>query len=118
VAVDGAGNVVVADCGNHRIVIFTAAGEVVRAFGREGSGAGELKGPTGVPVDGAGNVVVADVVVADAGNSRIVIFTAAGEVVRAFGRRGSELQSPMGVAVDGAGNVMVADSSNSRIVLF
>ena len=88
----------------------------MRAFGRRGSGAGELQNPCGVAVDGAGNVVVADF-----GNHRIVIFTAAGEVVRAFGREGSgagELKGPTGVAVDGAGNVVVADAGNSRIVLF
>jgi hypothetical protein len=35
-------------------------GGVVRTFGREDRGAGELKGPQGVSVDGVGNVFVAD----------------------------------------------------------
>jgi len=60
VAVDGAGNVFVADCLNDRIQVFDAKGEVVRVFGREGCGVGELKKPTGVAVDGAGKVFVAD----------------------------------------------------------
>ena len=77
---DGAGNVIVSDWDKHCIVIFTAAGGVVRVFGREGSGAGELKFPAGVAVDGEGNVFVAD-----RGNSRIVVLSAAGEVVRTFG---------------------------------
>jgi len=88
VAVDGAGKVFVADCDNHRIQVFDAKGEVVRVFGREGSGTGELKRPAGVAVDGAGNVFVADCL-----NDRIQVFDAKGEVVRVFGREGVAVSS-------------------------
>jgi hypothetical protein len=51
-AIDGAGNVVVIDNCNDRIVVFSAAGVFVRAFGRRGSGTGELtlEGPCAVVV--------------------------------------------------------------------
>ena len=105
VAVDGAGNVYVSDYGGKRVVVFSAAGEVVRTIG-----VGQLTNPMGVAVDGAGNVYVSD----DDGN-RVVVFSAAGEVVRTFGA--GQLTNPRGVAVDGAGSVFVSDYGN-RVVVF
>jgi tripartite motif-containing protein 2/3/tripartite motif-containing protein 71 len=43
--VDGAGNVFVTDCYNHRIQVFNNEGGVVLVFGQEGSGERELKYP-------------------------------------------------------------------------
>jgi hypothetical protein len=68
VAVDGAGNVYVADYGNHLIreitpagVVTTLAGTVGETGGADGTGpAARFNRPTGVAVDGAGNVFVAD----------------------------------------------------------
>lgn len=39
------GHYYVVDSGNHRIAVFDAAGNFVRAFGREGDGPGELRNP-------------------------------------------------------------------------
>jgi len=68
VAVDGAGNVYVADALNHRIRKITAAGDVTTLAGNGTTGPGDGTGtaarfgrPSGVAVDGAGgNVYVAD----------------------------------------------------------
>jgi hypothetical protein len=113
VAVDGAGNFVVADSGNDRIVVFDATGVCVRAFSGSGSGAGVLEGPSGVAVDGAGSVYVAD-----QRNHRVVVFDGAGRVLRTLGGGDGELTHPKGVAVDGAGSVYVADWGNDRVVVF
>jgi DNA-binding beta-propeller fold protein YncE len=97
-------------------VVFDAAGGFVRAFDGSGSGAGELRHPSGVAVDGAGSIYVADL-----HNHRVVVFDAAGRVLRTLGGEGGgagELRNPKGVAVDGAGSVYVADWSNDRIVVF
>jgi sugar lactone lactonase YvrE len=116
VAVDGAGNFVVADIQKNRIVVFDAAGGFVRAFDGSGSDAGELRAPSGVAVDGAGSVYVAD-----QRNHRVVVFDAAGRVLRTLGSQGAgagELDHPTGVAVDAAGSVYVADRQNHRVVVF
>ncbi len=127
VAVDGAGNVYVADTGNHRIRAVTPAGFVTTLAGSgvsgfaDGPGASaRFSGPSGVAVDGAGNVYVGD-----SDNHRIRKVTPAGAVTTLAGTNspgfadgsGTEarLYNPSGVAVDGAGNVVVADSGNSRI---
>ena len=66
VAVDGAGNVYVADQGNHRIRKITASGVVSTLAGSsqgytDGTGtSAKFAYPTGVAVDGDGNVYVAD----------------------------------------------------------
>ena len=141
VAVDGAGNLFIADMDNHRIrkvdpagVISTVAGtgEFFGGFGGDGGPAiqADLDSPSGVAVDGAGNLFIADM-----GNHRIRKVDAAGTIttIAGSGETGffgggfsgdggdggpaiqADLDSPSGVAVDGAGNVFIADRDNHRI---
>ena len=131
VAVDGAGNLFIADMDNNRIrkvgasgTISTVAGTGRTGFGGDGASAvqARLSRPSGVAVDGAGNLFIAD-----RDNDRIrkvdsagVITTVAGTGERGFGGDGASavqarLSRPFGVAVDGAGNVFIADEGNNRI---
>jgi hypothetical protein len=115
-AVDSAGNVYVADPGNHRIQKFTSAGAFITSWGGLGSGNGQLSGPSGVAIDASDNVYVADT-----GNHRIQVFTTAGAFVRKWGSNGSgdgQFNLPRALAVDGSGNVHVADTGNSRTQTF
>jgi len=129
VAVDGDGNVYVADTSNHTIRKITAAGVVTTLAGTAGSSgsadgtgaAARFWGPRGPAVDGGGNVYVADY-----GNYTIRKITAAGVVTTLAGTAGSfgsadgtgadaRFFYPYGVAVDGDGNVYVADRANHTI---
>ena len=60
VAVDGQGNVYVAEAGNDRIQKFSGDRRFITKWGSEGSGDGQFDDPSGVAVDGQGNVYVAD----------------------------------------------------------
>ena len=137
VALDGAGNLYIADWGNSRIrkvdaagVITTVAGDGTYGYGGDGGPATEaqLRAPRGVALDGAGNLYIADW-----GSNRIrkvefaggigVIFTVAGDGTRGvggyFGDGGpattARLYQPSGVALDGAGNLYIADTWHHRI---
>ncbi len=106
VAVDGSGNVFVADSGNNVVDEIPAAGGYTKVMA-VGSGFGS---PSGVAVDGSGNVFVADT-----GNNAVKEILAAGGYTT-VGTVGSGFSSPSGVAVDGSGNVFVADTGNNRVV--
>ena len=129
VAVDGAGNVYVADTNNDTIrkitpagVVTTLAGTAGQAGSADGTGAAaRFDNPEGVAVDAAGNVYVADT-----GNDTIRKITPAGVVTTLAGaagpvrqrrrhRRRGTVQRAAGVAVDGADNLYVADSGNDTI---
>ena len=129
VATDSAGNVYVADVGNHTIRKITSAGAVTTFAGTAGT-SGSTDGigatarfefPMGVATDSAGNVYVADVY-----NNTIGKITSAGVVTTLAGAavtRGStdgagvaaSFNNPSGVATDSAGNTYVADIDNHTI---
>ncbi len=128
-AVDGAGNVYVADGGNHTIRKITPDGTVSTLAGAAGQpgtangtgSAARFNGPFGVAVDGAGNVFVAD-----SESHTIRRVTSGGVVTTVAGQAGvsgstdggiavARFNQPRGVAVDGAGNLFVTDYGNSTI---
>ncbi len=110
--VDSSGNVWVTYAwdSQDQIAEFNSEGHMVRHWGTEGSGAGQLKTPYGVAVGSEG-----DVWVSEYGNNRVQVFTAAGEYLYGFGIQGSGsgqfFQSPHGLAFYGS-NVYVLDSGN------
>jgi sugar lactone lactonase YvrE len=128
VAVDGSGNVYVADSGNHNIrkisggSVSTLAGAAGIAGSTDGTGVAALfNQPQGIAVDGTGNVYVSDT-----NNSTIRKITAAGVVTTLAGAAGqtgsadgsgssARFSYPFGIAVDTAGNIYVADYENSTI---
>ena len=103
VAVDGAGNVYIADYANNAIKKWVAASGTVITLVSSG-----LYEPFGVAVDSAGNVYFSD-----SGNNAIKKWTAATGMVATLVSSG--LDNPSGVAVDGAGNVYIADYNNNAI---
>jgi len=129
-AIDGSGNLYIADAANHRIRlvsggnITTVAGIGSPEFSGDGGAAvsAQLNAPTGVAVDSGGNQYIAD-----SRNHRIrkvgldgTITTIAGTGVAGYSgdlglATNANLNYPTGVAVDANGNIYIADRFNSRI---
>jgi len=131
VAVDGAGNLCIADKANNRIRKVDASGNIVTVAGGAGAGyngdniaatSAELDQPFDVAVDGAGNLYIADY-----SNQRIrkvnpggIITTVAGTGTASYNgdnisAASASLWGPHGVALDSAGNLYIADSLNHRV---
>ena len=138
VAVDGSGNIYIADTHNHRIrkvnasgVITTVAGNGAGAFGGDGgpATAAKLNFPVGVALDGSGNIYITD-----GANNRIrkvnpsgIISTVAGNGTGGFTGdggpataaelllHGSLTQQSGNVFVDASGNLYITDAWNNRV---
>ena len=132
VAVDGSGNLYIADSGNYRIRkvdadtgnISTVAGNGNFGFSGDGGLATEarLSIPRGVTADGSGNLYIADTF-----NQRIRkvdadgnISTVAGNGTFGFSGDGGSataatLRNPWSVTADGSGNFYIADTGSNRI---
>jgi sugar lactone lactonase YvrE len=131
VALDGEGNLLIADSGNHRIRKVTTSGVIrsVAGNGRIGfSGDGgpavlaELTRPFRVAVDEVGNLFIAEPdnhcvrKVAPDG----IVGTVAGTGMQGFSGDGgpaltAQLNFPSDLVFDTAGNLLIVDSGNGRI---
>ena len=128
IALDMAGNLVVADTRNQIIRKITLAGEVTTLAGTAfatgsangGGAAAQFNGPRGITADSAGNLYVAD-----RGNGTIRKITPAGVVTTLAGTPGvfgsadgsgaaAQFFGMDGIAADTAGNLYVADSGVSN----
>jgi len=140
VAVDGGGNLYIADQANNLIrrvdaatqIITTVAGGGTVASGADGFGDGGpatsaiLYGPQSVTVDPAGNLYIADafhnlVRMVNAASGTITVVAGGGTSAGTdgFGDGGSatsaQLNNPSGVALDSLGNLYVADTDDQLI---
>lgn len=77
VAFDGAGNLYILDGGNHRVVVVDPSGALVREFGKEGDGPGELRLPFGMVVAPDGTTAIQDM-----GHQAFVVFGPDGSFIR------------------------------------
>jgi sugar lactone lactonase YvrE len=131
IALDGAGNLYIADTTNHRVrkvsrlgIISTVAGRgTVGSTGDDGLAAdAQLNRPAGVAVDAEGNLYIAD-----GFNSRVRKVSPTGIIVTIAGSgeagpsgdegpgAAARLTTLAGISVDASGNVYIADRRNHRI---
>ena len=113
VAVDGSGNVYVADTSNNAVKEILAVNGSIPATPTIKTLASGLYLPEGVAVDGSGNVFFAD----SYNNAVIEILAVNGSIpaTPTITTLASGFNQPTGVAVDGSGNVYVADSLNNAV---
>jgi sugar lactone lactonase YvrE len=131
-AMDGAGNLYIADSDNNRIrrvspdgVITTVAGNGTYGYSGDGGPAssGRLSTPTGLAVDSTGNLYIADT-----DNFRIRKVSSAGILTTIAGNgtfnylgdggpaTGGQLSEELhAITLDGAGNLYIADQFNLRV---
>ena len=108
VAVDGLGDLFIADSYQNRIVEVPASGGSSIAVDPPVNGEG-LISPIGVAVDGAG-----DLFIVDAGHSRVVEMPAGGGTAVAIDPTG--LSNPNSIAVDGAGDLFISNEGSGCVV--
>lgn len=109
--VAGNGTLYIADVANSRILHVRADGTLITAFGRPGSGPGELSLSTSIRLSNIGVDSDGNVYVPDHGNSRVQIFTSDGAYLTSWD--GSDtiaggIGVPTSVAIDRQGNAFVA----------
>ncbi|HEX8610099.1 MAG TPA: NHL repeat-containing protein [Telluria sp.] len=125
-AIDGAGNLYVADTGNNAIrkvtpqgVVSTIAGGGVAGYLDGAVGVAMFNGPVGVAVDKAGVVYVADTyndrirAIAPDGTVRTIAGGAPGYVDGPLAA--AQFDTPTSVVADAKGNLYVADTSNGAV---
>ncbi len=124
VAIGPDGSVYVADQSSSVVQVFGPDGVFRREIGRAGTRPGELTSVGAITVAADNTLFVAD------GNDRIHRFDAAGNLISAFGRRGTKVgefhfgkgggnDAPAGGGLTTSGNLLfVSDSRNDRVQRF
>ncbi|HEY7336922.1 MAG TPA: hypothetical protein VH639_18665 [Bryobacteraceae bacterium] len=132
-AVDGAGNLYIADFSNNAVRKVTSGGTITTIVGNGVAGytgdggpatQAQLNGPSGLALDSSGNLFIAD-----SGNHVVRKISAGGTISTFAGNRTSassgdggpataaQLIVPTGLAVDSQQNVYIADSGANRMRL-
>lgn len=131
IAVGTAGQVYIADGGNHRIRVVSASGTIstvagTGVAGTSGNGGpaalAQINSPVGVTVDSGGNLLISEY------GGHVIRRVTAGGIISTVGGTGvagfsgdggsaslAQLNAPARVALDGAGNLYIADSNNHRL---
>jgi sugar lactone lactonase YvrE len=101
----------------HRIEVFSLAGQHLRTIGTRGTAPGEFNFPANISVGSDGSLYVADML-----NFRVQAFDPEGELLGMFGTIGvgqpGTFDKAKGVAVDAFGNVYVTDSAQGHVQIF
>jgi trimeric autotransporter adhesin len=104
IAIDGVGNIYIADAGDNRVRMIAPSGIISTLAGT--TSASTLKSPYGLAADGLGNVYVADL-----GNNRIQKIASNGAAITLL----SQLNMPRNVLADNAGNLYFSEFGGHRV---
>ena len=91
---------------NSRILKFSKDGKLIKAWGRKGSGPGELDGPHALAMDSKGRLFVGD-----RSNNRIQIFDQDGKFLAEW----KQFSRPSGISIDKSDMIYVADSESESV---
>lgn len=109
-AIDGAGNIYVADTNNGRVEKFSPGGVFITSIGTRGKGPRQLGEPNGIAIDRSGNIYVAD-----AGNHRVQKLAPDGRLIAEWS---PALYGPRRIAIGPDDSIYVVDQGHARIVKF
>lgn len=120
VAVDGAGNVYVAEMGRHRVHKYDLSGSLLWRFGGMGPAPDQFNSPSGIAVDSSDRIYVADT-----GNARVQVLYSSGVFIARWGsfprwgsKPGGSLRRPVAIALDGDNYVYVLDAGTRLVHKF
>ncbi|KAG7212501.1 hypothetical protein KM043_012812 [Ampulex compressa] len=108
-------NVVVADCGNHKVKVFDHDGQILHTIGGLGVRRGLFKSPEVVDIDNMGCIIVGD-----AGNGRVQIFSSNGEFLQVLGGNGGKTKPfewVSGILMHN-NRIFISDSKSNTIQAF
>ena len=113
IAFNGHHEMIVSECGGHRLSIFDIRGKKIQTFGSGGDSPDQMKLPAGIATDDTENIYVSS-------SHKLQKFTSSGGLIKCIGREGSkegEFNGPRGVTLYD-NQVYVCDSDNHRIQVF
>ncbi|MGQ9666671.1 MAG: PA14 domain-containing protein, partial [Anaerolineae bacterium] len=106
-----AGELAIADTGSNRVVIMSHTGEVLRSFGVQGAGIGQLDQPAELTAAPDGSIFVADTL----RNKRLQVFSGEGVVLRQWAVPwANDFLSPA-MAISPQGRLYMADPDRGRV---
>ncbi|HEV2476651.1 MAG TPA: 6-bladed beta-propeller [Candidatus Dormibacteraeota bacterium] len=122
IALDGQGDVFIAELDDNRIYKYATSGKLLAQWGEPGSGPGQLGRPDKLAFDSQGNLYVTEVSPTSSGtaggNSRVQKFSPAGKPLAQWGSYGAapgQFNNPIGIAVDQQGDVFVSEEGGDRV---
>ena len=113
IAYNSRGEMIVSECGGHRVSIIDNRGKKIRTFGSQGDSPDQMIYPRGIAIDDIDNIYVSS-------DHKLQKFTSNGELIKYVGQRGMKeggFNVPLGVTLHD-NQVYVCDSYNHRIQVF
>jgi tripartite motif-containing protein 71 len=122
IALDGHGNLYVAELDDNLIYKYSLTGKELAHWGGHGSGPGQLIHPDKLALDTNGNVYVTEIgggsIFGNDANNRIQKFSAQGESLARWGMYGTapgQFSNPIGIGVDHQGDIYVSEEAGNRV---